>query len=278
MENGKLIVRYMLENYPFKIARKNWYKSGNHSFVGATTNTKNNEIEDINLASESAGFLKSSDLGFLIAVQLDIGKKVWKAWRGPFLIAKSIGIDNFNPFFLSQISSDKLIEILFENKLGCVNLPHKKAAENIISLCKIINTKYEGKPSNVWESSTSFDDLKKAISDLDGFGVGLTNMILRDFVTLGMIPQIKKTAEEMEKLQVKPDVHVKRVFYRSGLAEKENEKAALHAAKQYYKKCPMALDFAAFVIGVDYCGSQDCDNCPIGFRKNGEKLCPRIGL
>jgi len=32
------------------------------------------------------------------------------------------------------------------------------------------------------------------------------------------------------------------------------------------------------MLDVDYCGCPDCDNYPIGFQEDREKLCPRIGL
>ncbi len=265
----------MLDEYPFKIARKNWYKSDKHSFIGSTTNRKN---PDDDLAMNAAAFLKKSDLGFLVAVQLDMGKPVWKAWTGPYLIAKSIGLKNFNPAFISKLNKNTMVNILSKNRLGCRNLPHNRAANNLKELCKIIVKSYEGKASNIWEFPASFDELKENILGLPGFGIGLTNMILRDFLILGMIPQIKKTAHEMENLQVKPDVHVKRVFYRTGLADKENVTAALKAAKKYSSNCPMALDFAAFIIGIEYCGSKKCYDCPLCFRKNKKDLCPKIGL
>jgi endonuclease III len=72
-------------------------------------------------------------------------------------------------------------------------------------------------------------------------------------------------------LDVKPDIHVMRVFARSGLIEKSaKENDAIEMAKKLHPKFPGALDAPAFIIGVEWCRptKKKCEKCPIS------KACP----
>ena len=286
METQNLIARYMLENYPFTIAKKNWYKEkSSNPFRGwclrdkiFTDTTKRKADEDV--ARKCEDFLHNIPLAFLFCCQLDMGKPAWKAWRSSYLIATSISPSNFNPHYLSTMSKDLLIVVLEENKLGCRNLTHDAAARNIIELAKLITKKYDGKALNIWEAPKSFIELRDNLIAIPGFGPGLTNMCIKILLELGMLTTIPKDSHSLRQLQVKADIHVKKVLYRTGLAEEETEKSAYEAAIAYSYDCPMSLDIAGFAIGQKYCFKTDpnCDDCPVGTKKDGSRLCPRIGI
>lgn len=286
METRNLIAHYMLETYPFIIAKKNWYEEkSSNPFRGwclrdkAFTDTIKRKADE-NVAKNCEDFLHSNPLAFLVCCQLDMGKPAWKAWRSSYLIASSISPQNFNPHYVSAMSKASLIKVLEENKLGCRNLAHDAAARNIIELTKLITKKHGGNALNIWETPKSFTELRDNLISIPGFGPGLTNMCIKILIELGMVPNIPKDTHSLSKLQVKADIHVKKVLFRTGLADQETEKSAYEAATTYSCNCPMSLDIAGFAIGQKYCFKTDpnCSDCPVGFKKDGSILCPRIGV
>ena len=68
------------------------------------------------------------------------------------------------------------------------------------------------------------------------------------------------------------DVHVRRVFLRSGLAERDDSEHMLAEARRLYPERPGALDNPAWDIGRRWCRptQPQCDSCAIG------TVCPQL--
>jgi endonuclease III len=61
------------------------------------------------------------------------------------------------------------------------------------------------------------------------------------------------------------DVHVRRVFLRTGLAERDELEHMLRSARELNPTRPGALDYPAWWIGHEWCRPVDpsCDACPL---------------
>jgi endonuclease III len=70
---------------------------------------------------------------------------------------------------------------------------------------------------------------------------------------------------DRKRIDIKPDVHTRRVLYRLGMAVEENDQAALDAARMMNPDYPGALDGALWWIGREWCSASnpDCENCPM---------------
>jgi len=66
-------------------------------------------------------------------------------------------------------------------------------------------------------------------------------------------------------MDIKPDVHTKRVLYRLGMSEREDEIAAIKATRRMNPSWPGALDGALWWIGRYWCRptNPDCLRCPV---------------
>lgn len=273
-KRDKLIARRLVD-WSGKIAKKNWYKDKNHqTFKGWTERDSNVDNEDDKFAIESQEFLKAHPFALIVASQLNMGKKAWKAWRAPLLIAREIGKRNFRPSSIAEMHSSTLVAIIRKARLGTKNLPADRAARNLKELSRIICDNYREKAQRIWEGAKNLADLRKRLTELPGFGVKLVNLTLKMFLELGMIPNIRKTSDTLGKFNVAPDVHVKRVFYRSGLSPTMNNADILKKANEIFPKMPVALD-SAFSIGREYCFKTDpnCIDCPLRTTTTGKKLC-----
>lgn len=67
-------------------------------------------------------------------------------------------------------------------------------------------------------------------------------------------------------MDVKPDVHIVRVFYRLGLITEPDSTKALQAARKFNPEYPGALDAPTWVIGRKWCipVGPRCKDCPLG--------------
>lgn len=81
---------------------------------------------------------------------------------------------------------------------------------------------------------------------------------------------------DLHTIPVKPDVHVQRVMYRTGLADQVSEQAATCAARRLNPQFPGELDSPLWVIGRQWCFADsaaiECARCPI------DDLCPKVGV
>ena len=75
-------------------------------------------------------------------------------------------------------------------------------------------------------------------------------------------------------MDIKPDVHTTRVFYRLGFISEPSEDSAVKAARRLNPEYPGALDAPAWIIGRRWCTrwNPDCSGCPLN------TVCPKIGL
>ena len=285
MDRSKLIVRTMRKQYPLVIGRKERYASGDNTLFREWArnskgqfSTPEDEDRDAAVAAKAEAFLRANPFAVLFAAQLDQGKPWWKAWRGPYLVASDLGWRTMTAAQVLALKKSQIAASLRRCRLGCRNLGHAKAAENVHALAKAVADCFSGRAERIWTTPTSFKELKDNMYSIRGIGSGIGNMMIKIFVEYGMVPQIPKTKEALATLQLKPDTHVIHVFFRAGLIRDRTERAALQAAATLAADLPAALDTAGWDIGVRYCHKDrepECDECPIGFKTNGERLCPR---
>lgn len=274
MDRNKAIVKRLINFFrPPTIARKNWYDDKSHNtFKGWAKRNGAATIEDSVIAKKSEKYLKNP-IAFIIACQFNMGKPLWKAWRTPYLLSEKLGRLTLNK--LLNVNLKNLEKAIAESKLACRNLSAKKAARNLKKMCQIIESKYNSSLKNIWEKAKDIPDLQERLKNLPGFGLGLTDMTTKIMLKLGMINHIKKDKKSKSNLFPKADIHVKRVFYRTGLIDEENEASVRVAAEELFPEFPMALDSATFYIGRQFCHATkpNCQECPLFELTNGKKLC-----
>jgi endonuclease III len=271
--------------YPFRIGRKDRYSLQDPAlFQGwarrekAQPSSREDKRRDAETAAKAESFLRANPFALLFAAQLDLGKPAWKAWRGPYLVATDLGWETMTPAQVLSLGRKQLAGSLRRCGLDCRNLGVNNAAANAQSLASAVQRRFEGHAERVWTTPTNFEQLKLQMYDIPGIGTGIGNMMTKIFVECGMVPQIPKTKAALATLQLKADTHVMQVFLRAGLIKERKEKAAMQAAASLAPDLPAALDAAGFSIGQAYChknGPPDCDECPIAFKWDGSRLCPR---
>lgn len=131
---------------------------------------------------------------------------------------------------------------------------------------------YEGDPRRLWNNTRDVVKVRDRMDALPGVGMALARMavlmLARDYGVLG-------GHAALPHLDVKPDIHVMRVFRRCGLIGRRGTRnEAVAIAQTLHPRYPGAFDAPAFNIGRTWCRptKPNCAECPL------TSACPRAGL
>jgi endonuclease III len=77
---------------------------------------------------------------------------------------------------------------------------------------------------------------------------------------------------EMNGCDVAVDIHLRRVFLRSGLVERDNPREMIQAARELWPELPAVLDPPAWAAGRNWCHPHEpaCGECRL------RDVCPRL--
>lgn len=207
--------------------------------------------------ADADGFLRQNPLAFLMAASIDRGARAESVWKIPFTLNCRLG--HLDPNILSQYTIDQMEAIL--RSLAKKPRYPRQAAQTIVHLSKLVADEFDGNAANIWLGRSPLE-VTQTLDRIWGIGPGIAHMtvrILKD--EFGYNPP----SESWRKVDVKPDVQVRRVFYRSGIAQDKNESTAVHAARQLHPDFPGLLDWPAWEIGRTWCreSNPNCNECPL---------------
>lgn len=215
------------------------------------------------LEKGAASVIEENPFAFALAAVLDRGTKSEIIWTIPYYLQKKIG--NPTPQFFVQRSIEEL-GMIFRS------LPYKPryitdAPRTVRELSQIVIKDYNGDVKRIWQDKTS-TYVKATFQRIYGVGPGIASMIV---LLLEKCFKIHFTDLDHRTMDVKPDVHIVRVFHRLGFISVPDKTKALIAARNLNPEYPGALDAPTWVIGKKWCTSfgPQCSACPL----NG--ICPK---
>ena len=222
-----------------------------------------NTEELVPVLEKEAAVLIKEPFAFALAGVLDRGSKAELIWTIPYYIKKQLG--ELNPYYFVNASIEDLEE-LFQN------LPKKPryindAPYTVKGLSEIIVNEYNGQTQKIWENRSS-KAVKTTFERIYGVGPGIASMII-----LLLERWFKIYFDDMDhrNMDVKPDIHIIKVFQRLGFISEPTSIAALNAARRLNPEFPGALDSPAWYIGRNWCTafSYKCNQCPV------DEVCPK---
>lgn len=206
--------------------------------------------------------IKSSPEAFVLGVLFTQGIPAERAWAGPFLLRQRLGhLD--------------LVRLAAEEGEVAAAVAGPPALHRFIhtlpgwisSAARRILGEYGGHAERIWAEGSSVEDVTKRLLAFDGIGekkaVMATEILMRHFgVELSGV----------ESGSVAYDVHVRRVFLRTGMTDEDTPAAIGQAARLAAPHAPGTLDLAAWLVGRDWCHPRDprCEECRLG------RVCPRL--
>ena len=212
-------------------------------------------------------FTLNSANAFFVGVMLDQGQKAERAWEGGrHLVAHHFGgrrgfwaeIRNTHPRTVAKICryghDGKSYASVY-----CVN----RFPRWLRSAAVRMGDQYDGDPRAIWsvgpekvaliyDRFREFDEIGDALAKMAQFA------LVRDHgVAGGRLNQ--------SRMAVKPDILVRRVLARTGIAESDDIGAVLDTLESLNLRRPADFDAALWVIGREFClkTSPRCQPCPL---------------
>lgn len=207
------------------------------------------------LDRETEALVRSNPFAFLVAVAFDRGMPWERAWRIPTEINRRHLLD---PMRLATMAEGDLVELLralaVRPRYGA-----KQGAKTLGDAARLVAGRYGGDAAAIWRDSSPAE-VEKVLQEIRGLGPGIaamTTRILRD--DFGCFVGHER------QIDVKPDVHLLRVFWRAGLTDSQSPSSATHAARRLNPAFPGELDWPAWRIGQTWCHASqpDCGTCPL---------------
>lgn len=193
---------------------------------------------------------------FVLACIMDKQMKAEKAWEIPIKIGKYIQSYEFEDY--AKLSLDDYIKIFQEKRLHRFNEVQAKYFYNAIQMIK--NT-YKSYAANIWNDCPKSATLVLRFLEFEGVGIKIATMAANILVR-----QFKIKVVDKYSIDISPDVHIRKIFYRMGLVKsKENTNEIIYKARELYPEFPGIIDFSTWEIGRNYCFAKkpNCEECPI---------------
>jgi uncharacterized HhH-GPD family protein len=211
---------------------------------------------------EANRFVLNDPFAFLIGVIFDQGIKAERAWAAPYELSLRLGY--FNPQRLAGDVEAIRTAVQQRPKLHRFvnNLP-----DWVASAAQMVVREYGGDASNIWNDNPTAIVLQRRFTAFKGIGQKKAAMAVelleRDFDV---------AIVDLEGSDVAFDVHVRRVFLRTGLGEVDRLDDIVRSARLHHRERPGSLDGPAWHIGRRWCRPTNplCSECVL------TNVCPKF--
>ena len=229
------------------------------------------ELEALGAAQAECGFTPSPDANrliedspnaFLLGVLFTQGIPAERAWAGPFLLKQRLG--SLEPRFLAEHPAQ--VRAAFQQR-PMLHRFKETLPRWTVSAAKRLLDEYSGDAERIWPAGRHTVEVTERLSAFHGIGrkkaVMAVEILTRHF---------RVDLPGRECGQVAYDVHVRRVFLRTGLVHLDTPEAIEQAAQSACPRAPGTLDLPAWLIGRETCRPKHplCDECRLG------SVCPRL--
>lgn len=206
--------------------------------------------------------LLSDPFAFLIGVICDQGVLAEKAWATPYRLRARLGhLD------VSRIAEERDAVAGAFQRSPQLHRFVNTVPRWISDAANLVVHHYEGDASNIWNDHPPAARLRRRLRAFPGIAQKKPAMAVEILVRHLSVP-----VSDLSGSDIAYDVHVRRVFLRTGLAERDNSGHMVAVARKMHPERPGALDNPAWDIGRRWCHPRepDCPSCPL------VRACPRL--
>lgn len=211
---------------------------------------------------EADAFIRSRPEAFLVGVLFTQGIPAERAWAGPWLLSQRLG-----HFDLERLAGEReAVARAVAEPPALHRFVHTLPAW-ISDAAERLVREYGGDARAIWPDGASVAEVAERLRTFPGIGEKKAAMAVELLVR-----HLGARLTGLEDGCVAYDVHVRRVFLRCGLADRDAPDAIREAAKRVCPEDPGSLDLATWLIGREFCRPSDprCDACPLA------PACPRL--
>jgi len=211
---------------------------------------------------EAERFLRENAFAFLAAVIFDQGIVAERAWEAPWLLRERLG----------HLDLERLAGEVDAIKAAVAGPPALHRYVNNVPMWvaaaagRVLRV-YGGDAAVIWSDEPSAEELQRRLEEFEGIGPKKGAMAVEI-----LIKNFGVEVRDLYGTNLAYDVHVRRVFLRTGLADYDDQAHMLEQARRLNPERPGALDAPAWAIGRGWCHPRNpnCDACVLG------DVCPRL--
>jgi uncharacterized HhH-GPD family protein len=211
---------------------------------------------------EADALVRNDAFAFLLAVIADMGIRAERAWAVPHELRERLG--SLHPAGLASDPDSVRKAVQQPPKLHrFINL----IPDWFVDAARLVLDKYGGDAGRLWSDEPTAVELRRRLEAFPGIGQKKAAMAVEIVAR-----DLDKPLRQLEGSDVAYDVHLRRVFLRTGLATRDEVGHMVALARSLYPERPGALDLPAWDIGRRWCRpvDPDCQSCPINW------ACPRL--
>ena len=207
-------------------------------------------------------FVRSDAFAFLVAVICDEQVRFEGAWEAPLRLRERLGHWDIK----RMASEPDALRAAFATSPALHRWVKITPDRVVAAAARVIND-YKGDAALIWRDQPPAQELRERLERFDGIGQKKSAMAVELLDRQLHVPLRHLTGSD-----VAVDVHVRRVFLRTGLAERDDVAHIVAIARSAHPERPGELDYPAWEIGRTWCRptAPDCEACPIG------AVCPRL--
>lgn len=211
---------------------------------------------------EANRLIREDPFAFLLAVIFDQGILAERAWAAPYELRRRLGhLD------LARIAADPTAVAEAVARPPMLQRFVNTVPGWVVAAADKVLTEYGGDAGRIWGDEPSASELERRLDVFQGIGQKKAAMAVeileRD---LGV------TIRSLHGTNIAYDVHVRRIFLRTGLAARDDLDEMVAAARALHPERPGEMDFPMWLIGRQWCrpGVPLCTECPLF------TVCPRL--
>lgn len=207
-------------------------------------------------------FIKASAEAFLLGILFTQGIPAERAWAGPYLLSTRLG-----HFDLARLASQPECVAAALADPPALHRFVKTIPAWISSAASRLIAEYGGDASRIWPEGAHVTEVTERLLKFDGIGPKKATMAVELLVRNRGV-----ALAGIECGSVAYDVHVRRVFLRSGLIDVDTPAEVRRAAALACPGEPGLIDLPAWLVGRETCRPKvpECDTCRLG------GCCPRM--
>lgn len=207
-------------------------------------------------------FLVTNTWAFLVAVISDYQIRAERAWELPYLLADRLG--GWGPLYFTRHPEEVLTAFTSPSPLH--RFP-SQTGEWVVRAAQVVVDEYGGDTKLIWGDTPKAADLQERLREFDGISQKKAAMAV-EILERDIGVQIS----DLHGSDIAYDVHIRRIFLRAGLAQRDDVDHMVARARELHPERPGAMDFPAWMIGREWCRPSNpfCEQCPLG------SVCPRL--
>jgi len=206
-------------------------------------------------SQEADEFLVSDPFAFLLGVIFDEGIKAERAWQAPYELRKRLG--HLDPWRmrrqLAEIRAAVTGTPMLHRYREIMAAATERAADRV---CE----DYDGNASAIWAPGSSAADVERRLLAFHRIGPKKAAMAVELLVShLGV------ELDDLTGTNVAYDVHVRRVFLRTGLVDVDSIEHVTAVGRRLHPERPGFIDLPTWLIGREWCRPTTplCGACPL---------------